>query len=547
MPESPSRPTVAEAANPHAGRSGILRRMPCLVTGGAGFLGAHVARALLDAGHEVVVLDDLSGGFADNVDPRARLVTGSIVDHDAVDALFAAERFDHVFHLAAYAAEGLSPFIKRFNYTNNVIGSVNLINASVNFNVRCFVFTSSIAVYGSGQVPMTEDLLPQPEDSYGIAKYAVEQELRASHEFFGLDYVIFRPHNVYGELQNIGDRYRNVLGIFMNQIMRDEPLTIFGDGTQTRAFSYVGDVAPAIARRRGPTAPAARSSTSAPTRPTASTSSLTSCDGRWAFPTTPCATGAAQRGAARVLGPLQAAPRIRGQRPGRPARGRAPHGRMGPRARRPRDLAVRRHRDRARAARGLGSAARGLSAPSPSRTGGQTPLRVVEGCPSRPPLQPDPMQARPPRFARRALGNSAARPSAPATFSPAATRVGPRRGDAASRRTWPAASAPRARRPTPAWSPRSWCDGARLVARRAIRLAPGASRGRGPRRTSTVLRRTRPRIPRRAAHEQERADRPGHARARSGSHMPPSSIRSPPAARRQPGVERRRERHGGKR
>src|SRR6185503_15649229 len=189
--------------------SSILRRMPCLVTGGAGFLGAHVARALLNAGHDVVVLDDLSGGFVDNVDPRARLVTGSIVDHEAVDALFAAERFDHVFHLAAYAAEGLSPFIKRFNYTNNVIGSVNLINASINFDVRCFVFTSSIAVYGSGQVPMTEDLLPQPEDSYGIAKYAVEQELRASHEFFGLDYVIFRPHNVYGELQNIGDRYRN--------------------------------------------------------------------------------------------------------------------------------------------------------------------------------------------------------------------------------------------------------------------------------------------------------------------------------------------------
>lgn len=219
----------------------------CLVTGGAGFLGAHVVRRLLDEGHEVVAFDDMSGGFEDNVDPRATLVTGSIVDHAAIDALFERERFEHVFHLAAYAAEGLSPFIKRFNYTNNVLGSVNLINASVNFDVACFVFTSSIAVYGAGQVPMTEALLPQPEDSYGIAKYAVEQELRVSHEFFGLDYVIFRPHNVYGELQNIGDKYRNVLGIFMNQIMRDEPLTIFGDGTQTRAFSYVDDVAPAIA------------------------------------------------------------------------------------------------------------------------------------------------------------------------------------------------------------------------------------------------------------------------------------------------------------
>ena len=130
---------------------------------------------------------------------------------------------------------------------NNVVGSVNLINASVNHDVKCFVFTSSIAVYGAGQVPMSETMRPEPEDSYGIAKYAVERELAVSHKMFGLPYVIFRPHNVYGELQNIGDRYRNVLGIFVNQIMQDKPLSIFGDGEQTRAFSYVGDIIPAIA------------------------------------------------------------------------------------------------------------------------------------------------------------------------------------------------------------------------------------------------------------------------------------------------------------
>jgi UDP-glucose 4-epimerase len=94
---------------------------------------------------------------------------------------------------------------------------------------------------------MREDMRPEPEDSYGIAKYVVERELAATHKMFGLPYVIFRPHNVYGELQNIGDRYRNVLGIFINQIMRGEPLSIFGDGEQTRAFSYVGDIIPAIA------------------------------------------------------------------------------------------------------------------------------------------------------------------------------------------------------------------------------------------------------------------------------------------------------------
>jgi UDP-glucose 4-epimerase len=95
---------------------------------------------------------------------------------------------------------------------------------------------------------MREDMAPFPEDSYGIAKLAVEQELRVSHEMFGLDYIIFRPHNVYGERQNIGDRYRNVVGIFMNQILRGEPMSIFGDGTQVRAFTHINDVAPVIAR-----------------------------------------------------------------------------------------------------------------------------------------------------------------------------------------------------------------------------------------------------------------------------------------------------------
>ncbi len=219
----------------------------CLVTGGAGFMGAHVARTLLERGHSVVILDDLSGGFVENVPPEARFVEGSIVDDALVSRLFAQERFDHVYHLAAYAAEGLSHFIKRFNYSNNVIGSVTLINAAVNHEVDCFVFTSSIAVYGAGQVPMVESLRPEPEDSYGIAKFAVEQELEVSKSMFDLDYVIFRPHNVYGELQNIGDRYRNVIGIFMNQILNGQPLSIFGDGEQTRAFSYVRDIAPTIA------------------------------------------------------------------------------------------------------------------------------------------------------------------------------------------------------------------------------------------------------------------------------------------------------------
>jgi UDP-glucose 4-epimerase len=219
-----------------------------LVTGGAGFIGSHVAEHLVKLGHKVVVLDDLSGGFSDNVPAGATFVEGSIVDHQLIEKLFQEHKFTYIFHLAAYAAEGLSHFIKRFNYTNNVVGSVNLINAAVNHNVKCFVFTSSIAVYGAGQTPMTEEMVPMPEDSYGIAKHAIEQDLKASHEMFGLDYVIYRPHNVYGEKQNIGDRYRNVVGIFMNQLLQGQPMTIFGDGEQQRAFTHISDVAPIIAQ-----------------------------------------------------------------------------------------------------------------------------------------------------------------------------------------------------------------------------------------------------------------------------------------------------------
>jgi UDP-glucose 4-epimerase len=223
--------------------------MSVLVTGGAGFIGSHVARHLVDAGQDVVVLDDLSGGYEENVAAGANLVTGSVVDPELVEELFREHEFSHVFHLAAYAAEGLSHFIRRFNYTNNVLGSVNLLNAAVRAEtVERFVFTSSIAVYGAAQTPMTEDTVPEPEDPYGIGKYAVELDLRAAQRMFGLDYTIFRPHNVYGEQQNVADPYRNVIGIFINQLLSDRPLTIFGDGLQTRAFTHIDDVAPVIAR-----------------------------------------------------------------------------------------------------------------------------------------------------------------------------------------------------------------------------------------------------------------------------------------------------------
>jgi UDP-glucose 4-epimerase len=233
-----------------------MQRERVLVTGAAGFIGSHVADHCLALGMDVVATDDLSGGFRNNVPDRAIWVQGDLRERGFVTSLWTNHGpFDFVYHLGAYAAEGLSHFIRAYNYTTNLIASVHLINESVKARARCFVFTSSIAVYGRGQLPMTEEMVPQPEDPYGISKLAVELDLKAAHEMFGLNYIVFRPHNVYGERQNVADKYRNVIGIFMNQVIQGRPMTTFGDGLQTRAFSHVDDVAPVIAR--APMVPAA--------------------------------------------------------------------------------------------------------------------------------------------------------------------------------------------------------------------------------------------------------------------------------------------------
>jgi UDP-glucose 4-epimerase len=227
-----------------------------LVTGAAGFIGSHVADHCLALGMAVVATDDLSGGFGENVPAAVTWVQGDLRDRRFVEGLWRDHGpFDYVYHLGAYAAEGLSHFIRAYNYTTNLVASMHLVNEAVKAKCKCFVFTSSIAVYGKAQVPMTEDLIPQPEDPYGISKYAVELDLRAAQSMFGLNWIVFRPHNVYGERQNIADKYRNVIGIFMNQLLHGQPMTVFGDGRQTRAFSHVDNVAPVIAR--APLVPAA--------------------------------------------------------------------------------------------------------------------------------------------------------------------------------------------------------------------------------------------------------------------------------------------------
>ena len=225
-----------------------MHKKKILVTGAAGFLGSHVCDALLEKDYSVTGVDDLSGGFLQNLDPRIDFVNCDIANNDSIQKLWNENGpFHIVYHLAAYAAEGLSHFIRRFNYNNNLIGSVNLINEAVKSEAcECFVFTSSIAAYGEQEPPLLETTIPVPVDPYGIAKYAVELDLKSAHEMWGLNSIIFRPHNVYGERQNIMDPYRNVVGIFMRCAIEGKPFPVFGDGLQSRAFSYIGDLAPVI-------------------------------------------------------------------------------------------------------------------------------------------------------------------------------------------------------------------------------------------------------------------------------------------------------------
>ena len=220
--------------------------MNILITGVAGLIGSNLADWINKNKSEIKVvgMDNLSGGFIDNINDQVDFYQLDISDHD-IDSIFDQYRFDIVFHFAAYAAEGLSPFVRKFNYTNNLVTTAKLITLSIKYGIGRFVFTSSMATYGRGNPPFNETDELRPIDPYGIAKLACEMDLRVANEQHGLDYCIIRPHNVYGPKQNIWDKYRNVLGIWMNGYLNDETIVIYGDGKQRRSFSYIGDcVAP---------------------------------------------------------------------------------------------------------------------------------------------------------------------------------------------------------------------------------------------------------------------------------------------------------------
>ena len=214
--------------------------MKIFVTGCAGLLGSNYSRHLMKHGYDVFGIDNLSGGHKAFI-PKGEnftFVKLNLERRKKVEELFEKHRPDVLFHFAAYAAEGLSPFIRNYNYRNNLLCSANLINPCIKYKTK-MIFTSSMAVYGDQETPFTEDKRPQPIDPYGMAKYAVECDLKMASKQFGLRYNIVRPHNVLGKYQNIWDRYRNVIGIFIRKTLNGIPILVYGDGEQTRAFSDI--------------------------------------------------------------------------------------------------------------------------------------------------------------------------------------------------------------------------------------------------------------------------------------------------------------------
>jgi UDP-glucose 4-epimerase len=217
--------------------------MRVLITGVAGLLGSRLADWLIEniEGVQICGIDDLSGGYKENINPRVHFWQMNLTEHP-IENCFDYFKPDYVFHFAAYAAEGLSPFIREYNYVNNLQATAAIVNNCIKHDVKRLVFTSTLAIYGHGYGGIFDEAqIPKPIDPYGVAKYGCEMDIQIAGEQHGLDWTIIRPHNVYGVKQNIWDKYRNVLGIWMYQHLNGEPMTIFGDGEQTRAFSFIDD------------------------------------------------------------------------------------------------------------------------------------------------------------------------------------------------------------------------------------------------------------------------------------------------------------------
>lgn len=219
--------------------------MKILVTGGAGFIGSHLTRKLLSQGCEVVALDNLSTGLRENMPAGVELIEMDVCDPQLVD-VFAKQRFDMVVHLAGQTMVDASIRDPQVDQEVNIGGTVNVLEAARKSKVRRIVFASTAAAYGDAdQLPIKESTAVNPQSFYGLSKVTVEHYLDLYQRFFGLEYVVLRFSNVYGERQGDGGE-GGVISIFTKRIAAEQPITIYGDGEQTRDFIYAGDVAAGI-------------------------------------------------------------------------------------------------------------------------------------------------------------------------------------------------------------------------------------------------------------------------------------------------------------
>ena len=214
-----------------------------LITGGAGFIGSNVVKSLIKAGHEPVVLDDLSYGYHQNLFPGVEFIQGDVRDDGVVDR--AVKGCEVVFHLAASVGIKRSLDAPVTDSSINILGTLNILEAARKNGVRKVVYSSSVGIFGEPQTPSTrEDHPQQPTSPYGISKLAAEKMCLVYNQLYDMQNVCLRYFNVYGPNQRY-DAYGGVIPIFSKRIMKRQPLTIYGDGLQTRDFINVRDVASA--------------------------------------------------------------------------------------------------------------------------------------------------------------------------------------------------------------------------------------------------------------------------------------------------------------
>lgn len=216
--------------------------MKVLVTGGAGFIGSHVVDKLIQEGCQVVVIDNLSTGLLENSNPAAQFIKMDIRSNQILP-LFITEEFDFVIHLAAQTMVHKSLEMPDYDCDINISGTVNILEACRKTSVKRIIFSSTAAVYGNvTTLPVIETAQKKPTSFYGLSKLTCEKYLSLYNQVYGLEYMILRYANVYGERQGDGGE-GGVISIFTRKINQNQPVLIYGDGSQTRDFIYVGDIA----------------------------------------------------------------------------------------------------------------------------------------------------------------------------------------------------------------------------------------------------------------------------------------------------------------